>query len=170
MKSNLILIKKLFTLSSFGINQTSYTLQNISLQSDKYTLVRDSVDGRGHIHIFSNAKPQDKFRAEFIMESAHICFDQLIIALKSEKNIQIYNLETKQLLRSFDSPEEIEFFCWLTKEILGVVSATTVYQINYKSETQLRKIFSRNTELCASNFTVLSYIVDNDNIYHFYLS
>ena len=83
MESKPILIENLFTLPFFKNIQNGYTLKNTSLQSDKYTLIRDSVYGRGYIHVYNNDNTKISFKTGFYVESAHLCFDKLIIALKS---------------------------------------------------------------------------------------
>jgi hypothetical protein len=50
-----------------------------------------------------------------------------ILALKAGRQLQVFNIATKQKLKAHLMNEEVVFWKWLSKETLGVVTETAVF-------------------------------------------
>ncbi len=74
--------------------------------------------------------------------------------------LQIFNLDTKEKLRSIDFPEEIIFWRWLNESILGVVTRTSVYHVDITpGHEKEQKIFDRSGDLTEGQ--IIGYVLAN---------
>jgi clathrin heavy chain len=83
--------------------------------------------------IVDMANPLTPVRRQISADSALMCIDKKVIALKATiagtagDNLQVFNLDTKQKLKAHQMPESIEYWKWISPTQLGMVTATSVY-------------------------------------------
>lgn len=73
----------------------------------------------------------------------------MIIALKAQRTLQIFNLETKEKLKSHAMHEEVVFWKWISEKSLGLVTDTSVYHWDITDPNQPApvKMFERHANL-----------------------
>jgi hypothetical protein len=119
-------------LLSINVAQEFITFKNVSLESDKYLCIRET-GAQNMVVIVDMANPQAPVRRQISADSALMCVDKKVIALKATvagtagDNLQVFNLDTKQKLKAHQMPESIEFWKWITPTSLGLVTAASVY-------------------------------------------
>lgn len=77
-----------------------------------------------------------------------------IIALKSLRTLQIFNLEAKEKIKSHTTNEDVVFWKWISEKSLGLVTDTSVYHWDVMDPSQATpvKVFDRHMNLQASDF------------------
>jgi len=102
------------------------------MESDKYICIRET-GAQNQVVIVDMATPLTPARRQITADSALMCPDKKVIALKATTPgiagdaLQVFNLDTKTKLKSHQMPESVEFWKWITPNMLGLVTATSVY-------------------------------------------
>ncbi len=141
------------------------TFKNVTLESEKYIAVREA----GTLVIVDMAQPQAPARRQISAESAIMAPDRKVIALKAMvpgtpgDNLQVFNLDTKAKLKTFQMPETVEFWKWTTPNQLGLVTATSVYHWDIEGDptTGPVKVFDRTPNLQGAQ--IISYRTSPDS-------
>lgn len=90
--------------------------------------------------------------------------DSQIIALKAKvpetagDNLQIFNLASKQKLKSVQFSENVIYWRWVTASRIGLVTATSVYHWDLNGSDEPVKVFDRTSNL--QNTQIISYRID----------
>ncbi len=119
-------------LSSIGVAQDFISFKNVSMESDKYICVRET-GAQNTVVIVDMANPLSPARRQISADSALMCLDKKVIALKAVTpgtagdTLQVFNLDTKTKLKAYQMPETVEFWKWTSPTMLGLVTATAVY-------------------------------------------
>src|SRR5271168_3983784 len=101
-------------------------------------------------------------RRPITADSATMHPSQKIIALKAQRQLQIFNLDTKTKLKSHVMTEDVTFWKWISEKTIGLVTETTVYHWSIDSDSSgPTKVFDRNTNLQGSQ--IISYKVNSDD-------
>jgi clathrin heavy chain len=79
-----------------------------------------------------------------------------IIALRSGTTVQIFNLDAKQKLKSYNMPEPLVFWKWANASTLAMVTATAVYHWSVAGAEDPVKSFDRHQSLGA-NCQIINY-------------
>lgn len=79
-------------------------------------------------------------------------WNKMIIALKAQRTLQIFNLEAKEKLKSHTMQEDVVFWKWISERSLGLITETSVYHWDVFDPTQgaPTKVFDRhvNIQVC----------------------
>ena len=102
------------------------------MESDKFICVRET-GAQNSVVIVDMASPLSPLRRPITADSALMNPVSKVIALKatvagaSGDSLQIFNLEQKAKIKSFQITQPVVFWKWITNTKLGLVTATTVY-------------------------------------------
>lgn len=119
-------------LPAIGVGQEFISFKNTTMESDKYICVRET-GAQNTVVIVDMANPMAPARRPITADSALMCTDKKVIALKATTpgvagdTLQVFNLDTKQKLRTYQMPESVEYWKWITPTSLGLVTAASVY-------------------------------------------
>lgn len=119
-------------LPSIGVAQEFISFRNTTMESDKYICIRET-GAQNQVVIVDMATPLTPQRRQITADSALMCPDKKVIALKATTPglagdaLQVFNLDTKTKLKSHQMPESVEFWKWITPNMLGLVTASSVY-------------------------------------------
>ncbi len=72
---------------------------------------------------------------------------QKIIALKSARQLQIFNIEAKSKVKSHLMQEDVTFWKWISNTTLGIVTENAVYHWSMEGEAAPAKVFDRHVSL-----------------------
>jgi hypothetical protein len=142
-------------LPSINVAQEFITFKNVSLESDKYLCIRET-GAQNMVVIVDMANPQAPVRRQISADSALMCIDKKVIALKATvagtagDNLQVFNLDTKQKLKAHQMPESVEFWKWITPTSLGMVTATSVFHWDIEASGAARRRPPPGPCSCAS--------------------
>jgi clathrin heavy chain len=114
------------------VAQEFISFKNCSMESEKYVCIRET-GAQSQVVIVDMAAPMSPARRQITADSALMCLDKKVIALKAVTAgtpgdaLQVFNLDTKTKLKAHQMPEPVEFWKWISATQLGLVTATSVY-------------------------------------------
>jgi len=114
------------------VGQEFINFKSITMESDKYICVRES-GAQNQVVIVDMASPMSPSRRQITADSAIMCPDKKVIALKATTPgvagdaLQVFNLDTKSKLKAYQMPENVEFWKWTSSTQLGLVTTSSVY-------------------------------------------
>lgn len=85
-----------------------------------------------------------------------------ILALRSGKMIQMFNLDTKQKLKSHDMDSPIVFWKWTSANNLALVTGTSVHHWSASDQAAPAKMFDRHPTI-GPNTQIINYQVSPDS-------
>jgi len=101
-------------------------------------------------------------RRAITAEAAIMHPSQNIIALRSGTRVQIFNLDAKQKLKSYEMPEGVVFWKWANDSTLAVITATASYHCSLAGSEDPINVFERHQSL-GPNAQIINYQVSPDN-------
>ncbi|EPS71155.1 hypothetical protein M569_03602, partial [Genlisea aurea] len=141
-----ILMKEVLTLTSVGINPQFITFTHVTMESDKYICVRETSPQNSVVIVDMNM-PMQPLRRPITADSALMNPNNRILALKaqlpgtSQDHLQIFNIEAKSKMKSYQMPEQVVFWKWISPKMLGLVTQTSVYHWAIEGEGEPVKMF-----------------------------
>lgn len=102
------------------------------MESEKFICVRETAPSNSVV-IVDLANPLSPMKRPITADSALMNPTSKVIALKATvagaagDNLQIFNLEAKAKMKSFQIAQPVVFWKWISATKLGLVTATTVY-------------------------------------------
>merc|ERR1719321_535026 len=130
-----IVMQPVIDLSTVGVNAASFRVGNLTMESDKYISVKDSAqDGSGQVIVIDMANNNAVNKRPMKAEATLMSLSDNVIALKGKNDgqatghfVQVFNLDTKEKLGVYQSPENIVFWKWIGNRRLALISDKSVY-------------------------------------------
>lgn len=161
-----LVVQEKLMLPSIGVAQEFISFRNTTMESDKYICIRET-GAQNQVVIVDMATPLTPARRQITADSALMCPDKKVIALKATTPgiagdaLQVFNLDTKTKLKSHQMPESVEFWKWITPNMLGLVTATSVYHWDIQGAAEAPvKVFDRTPNLAGAQ--IISYRISPD--------
>lgn len=161
-----LVVQEKLMLPSIGVAQEFISFRNTAMESDKYICIRET-GAQNQVVIVDMATPLAPQRRQITADSALMCPDKKVIALKATTPgtpgdaLQVFNLDTKTKLKSHQMPESVEFWKWITPNMLGLVTATSVYHWDIQGAGDAPvKVFDRTPNLSGAQ--IISYRISPD--------
>ncbi|KHN31288.1 Clathrin heavy chain 1 [Glycine soja] len=158
-----ITMREALTLPSIGINPQFITFTHVTMESDKYICVRETAPQNSVVIIDMNMSNQP-LRRPITTDSALMNPNSRILALKAQlqgttqDHLQIFNIEMKAKMKSYQMPEQVVFWKWITPKLLGLVTQTSVYHWSIEGDSEPVKMFERTANL--ANNQIINYRCD----------
>ncbi|KZT70754.1 clathrin heavy chain [Daedalea quercina L-15889] len=138
-------------LSAIGVQPASISFQTLTLESDHFICVREKVGEQNQVVIVDLADANNVLRRPITADSAIMHPNQKILALKAGRTLQIFNLETKQKVKSHVNAEDVVFWKWISESTIGMVTDSAVYHWTMSDATSPpQKIFDRHPSLVGA--------------------
>ncbi|KZT27788.1 clathrin heavy chain 1 [Neolentinus lepideus HHB14362 ss-1] len=147
-------------LSSLGIQPTSISFQTLTLESDHFICVREKVNEQNQVVIIDLVDANNVLRRPITADSAIMHPQQKILALKAGRTLQVFNIETKQKVKSYVNNEDIVFWKWISETTLGLITDTAVYHWSISDQANPQKIFDRHPTLAGAQ--IINYRASSD--------
>lgn len=158
-----ITMKEVLTLPSLGINPQFITFTHVTMESDKYICVRETSPANSVVIIDMNM-PMQPLRRPITADSALMNPNSRILALKAQipgstqDHLQIFNIEMKAKMKSYQMPEQVVFWKWITPKMLGLVTQTSVYHWSLEGDAEPARMFDRTGNLTGNQ--IINYRCD----------
>ncbi|CAI5466783.1 unnamed protein product [Closterium sp. Yama58-4] len=148
-----IVWKEALSLTNLGVNQRFINFTHVTMESEKYICVRETAPSNSVV-IIDMAMPMQPLRRPFTADSALINPDSKILALKAlikgTNQMRILDIEARAEFKSYRMPEKIVYWKWISNEVLGLVTLTSVYHWSIEGEVKPVKMFERTANLNGS--------------------
>uniref|UniRef100_A0A914HD52 Clathrin heavy chain n=1 Tax=Globodera rostochiensis TaxID=31243 RepID=A0A914HD52_GLORO len=155
-----IRLQELFSLQKAGINPDNISFGNVTMESDKYIVVREIVGDSAQVVILDVSNPSELTRRPVSADSALMNPVSKILALKSGKTLQIFDLEQKAKVKTHVANEDVVFWKWINPETIGIVTDAFVYHWALAGESAPVKMFERHSTL--ANVQIINYRSDHE--------
>ncbi|KAK4798250.1 hypothetical protein SAY86_030576 [Trapa natans] len=159
-----IIMKEALTLPSIGINPQFITFTHVTMESERYICVRETAPQNSVVIIDMNM-PNQPLRRPITADSALMNPNSKILALKAQlpgttqDHLQVFNIELKAKIKSFQMPEQVVFWKWITPKLLGIVTQSSVYHWSIEGDSEPLKMFERTANLV--NNQIINYRCDS---------
>ena len=132
------------------------------MESDQYICVRETVDNKTQVHVFSMLDYSTIMKRPITADSTIMHPTSQILALKAGRQLQIFNTEMKARIKSHTMNDDIIFWKWINNDMLGLVSESCVYhwQLEGGDAASPVKVFDRGANL--SGCQIVNYRVSSD--------
>lgn len=158
MASNLpIKFQELLQLTNVGISPDAIGFATLTMESPKYICIREQQQEKSAVVIIDMANPTQPIRRSISADSVIMCPDKYVLALKAGQQLQVFNMETKQQLKSHQMSEPVVFWKWINGNTIGLVTANAVYHWSLDGGSP-QKVFDRHNSL--SDCQIINYRAD----------
>ncbi|KAJ7636025.1 hypothetical protein DFH06DRAFT_1219759 [Mycena polygramma] len=148
-------------LTSVGVQPASISFQTLTLESDHFICVREKVNEQNQVVIIDLADANNVLRRPISAESAIMHPTQKILALKAGRTLQIFNIDTKQKVKSHVNDADVVFWKWVSDTTIGMVTESSVFHWTIADQTSPpQKIFDRHPTLSGAQ--IINYRVTPD--------
>ncbi|CAH7670842.1 clathrin, heavy polypeptide [Phakopsora pachyrhizi] len=148
-------------LTSLGVQPASIGFNTLTMESERYVCVREEVNGAKQVIIVDLSDANNVMRRPISAESAIMHPVQKVIALRAQRQLQIFNIEIKQKVKSHLMSEDVTFWKWINDSTLAIVTETSVFHwAALDSTSQPVKAFDRNATL--SGHQIINYRASPD--------
>ncbi|WFD29954.1 Clathrin heavy chain [Malassezia sp. CBS 17886] len=147
-------------LSELGIAPENISFATVTLESEKFVCVRENTAAGSAVTIVDLNDVTNITRRPMSADSALMNPVEKILALKSQRQLQIFNLDTKAKLKSHTMHQDVIFWRWISQSTLGIVSDTAVYHWNLDSDAPPQKVFDRHASLADTQ--IINYRASDD--------
>ena len=141
----------------------------MTLESDHFICVREKVNEQNQVVIVDLADANNIMRRPITADSAIMHPKQKILALKGMKNfhfienllnlvirtlaqrqLQVFNIDTKQKVKSHMMNEDVIFWRWISDSAVGLVTDTSVFHWSINDQNAPQKVFDRHASLVGA--------------------
>lgn len=127
MSEHPIVFQEHVQLQSLGINQASIGFNKLTMESEKFICVRESINDVNSVVIVDLNDLGNVIRRSISADSAIMHPMKKVIALKAERELQVFDLEAKVKLASCQTQDTVVFWKWVSSTKLGLVTETACY-------------------------------------------
>eukprot|EP00033_Pygsuia_biforma_P001350 GCRY01001529.1.p1 GENE.GCRY01001529.1~~GCRY01001529.1.p1 ORF type:complete len:1614 (+),score=231.96 GCRY01001529.1:130-4971(+) len=160
MSSVPISLQEITDLSKLDISREFFKFNSVTLESDKFLCVRENAQDKLNV-VIVDLNDLSLSRRKMQADSVIMNPSTRVLALRSEKQLQIFNIEMKSKMKSFMSSEEIVFWKWISVNTLGFVTPNAVFHWSMEGTSEPKKVFDRHSSLVGHQ--ILNYQVDPSN-------
>jgi clathrin heavy chain len=121
-------------LPNVGINPQFISFNSLTMESEKYICVREEVNGQVQVVIIDMATPTEPQRRPITAESAIMNPVSKVIALKAGNYLQIFNMEMKSKMKSFQLTDPVVFWKWISPATVAMVTGSGVFHWSMEGE------------------------------------
>ncbi|KAG2734205.1 hypothetical protein G9P44_002211 [Scheffersomyces stipitis] len=152
---------ELTQLTSLGIQQSSLDSKSTTLESDHYVCVRESGPSGNTVAIIDLKNNNEVTRKNMSADNAILHPSQFVISLRANgTTLQIFNLGTKQKLKSFSLAEPVVFWKWISDEYLGLVTGSSIYYWNIFDGTDNGPVKLSERHDSLNNSQIINFVAE----------
>ncbi|EEB11299.1 clathrin heavy chain, putative [Pediculus humanus corporis] len=151
-------------LTKVGINQNSVSFGTLTMESDKFICVRETIGETSQVVIIDMNDVSNPIRRPISADSAIMNPASKVIALKgkagaeAQKTLQIFNIEMKSKMKAHAMTDDVIFWKWISLNTLALVTESSVYHWSMEGDSTPQKMFDRHSSLNACQ--IINYRTD----------
>lgn len=154
---------QLAQLTQLGIQQQSLDFKSTTLESDRYICVRESTQQGNTVAIIDAQNNFEVTRKNMTADNAIMHPTENVIALRANGTaLQVFNLGTKQRLKSHTLEQPVVLWKWLTNEVLGLVTASTIYTWNIFDGTNDGPVKLTDRHHTLNSCQIINFVAEPD--------
>eukprot|EP01135_Chromosphaera_perkinsii_P003336 Nk52_evm36s240 gene=Nk52_evmTU36s240 len=130
------------------------------MESDKFICVREKVGDQTQVVIVEMSDPQNPTRRPISADSAIMNPQSKVIALKAGKMLQIFNIELKSKMKSYQLTDDVVYWRWISVNTIAMVTENSVFHWSIDGSSDPVKVFDRHPSL--NGCQIINYRTDVD--------
>lgn len=156
---------ELAQLTSLGISASSLDFRSTTLESDHYVCVRETGASGNTVAIIDLHDNNNVTRKNMSADNAIMHLDQNVISLRANgTTIQIFNLGTKQRLKSHTMEEPVVFWKWLTADVLGLVTGLAIFSWSIFDGSNNGPVKLTDRHHSLNNAQIINFVAEPTNL------
>eukprot|EP00590_Aulacoseira_subarctica_P006793 CAMPEP_0172414528 /NCGR_PEP_ID=MMETSP1064-20121228/1169_1 /TAXON_ID=202472 /ORGANISM="Aulacoseira subarctica , Strain CCAP 1002/5" /LENGTH=1718 /DNA_ID=CAMNT_0013151243 /DNA_START=102 /DNA_END=5258 /DNA_ORIENTATION=+ len=152
-----VVVSEAVNLQQLGVPETCIKHGSTTMQSDKWIVCVEP----SQVTMVDLANNAQVTRRPIQAEAAIMNPASAILALRSGTTLQIFNLELKSKMKSFNMSEPVVFWRWTSPSNLALVTAVSVYHWPISGDAPPTKVFDRHSNM-PPNVQIINYQVSPD--------
>lgn len=152
---------EVLNLTSLGVQADYVKFGTTTMESDKYICVCEQVNGQANVVIVDMSAGNQVQRRPINAEAAIMNPVSKVIALRSENQLQIFNMELRAKMKSHLMSEAVVFWRWISVNTIALVTATAVFHWSLEGDSAPTKMFDRHASLGAGT-QIINYDASDD--------
>jgi clathrin heavy chain len=159
-------VNDVLTFTGIGIDPQFASLTNSALSKDKYLCVREENGAESQVAIVDLQAGNQVTRHRMKADAAVMHPSRNIIALRGANILQVFDLDTRQKLKSFNVPDGmvVSFWQWIDNDTLVIVAGGNVLHWSLSGGANPSGVFQLLPQFAQAQ--ILSYSVSHDNNWH----
>jgi len=153
-----VIFSEALNLQQLGVPEASIKHGLTTMESDKWIICVEP----SQVTMIDLRNGAQVTRRPIQAEAAIMNPEQNILALRSGTTLQIFNLDAKAKMKSYNMPEPLVFWKWTSPSNLALVTGTAVYHWALDAQSAPVKVFDRHATLGA-NTQIINYKVSPDS-------
>lgn len=154
---------ELTQLTQLGIQESSLDFKSTTLESDRYVCIRETGANGNTVAIVDLKNNNEVTRKNMSADNAIMHPSEFVISLRANgTTVQIFNLGTKQRLKSFTMDTPVVFWKWLDEKHLGLITASSIYYWNIFDGTNDGPIKLTERHHTLNNCQIINIVADSD--------
>ncbi|VEU20797.1 DEKNAAC101690 [Brettanomyces naardenensis] len=151
-------------LQPLGINPAAFNFMSTTLQSDHYVCCRETTGPKNTVAIVDLKNNNQLTRKSMSADSVIMNPAEFTIALRANgTTLQVFNLGSKQRLKSNVMHEPIIFWQWLNDNEIGLVSANNIYLWNVLDGTDNGPVQLTSRHVSLANCQLTQMVTNYDS-------
>ncbi|KAI8968277.1 hypothetical protein BDF20DRAFT_827793 [Mycotypha africana] len=143
-------------LQNLGVNAASIAFTTLTMESDRFICVREQFNNQNQVVIIDLQNNNEITRRPITADSVIMHPTAKVMALKAQRQLQVFNLELKTKLKSHMMAEDVVFWKWLDNKTIGLVTANHVYQWSIEGESAPQRLFDRHVSLQGEGVQIIN--------------
>ncbi|KAF1331725.1 Clathrin heavy chain, partial [Globisporangium splendens] len=153
---------EVLNLGALGVNPDYVKFGTTTMESDKFVCVCEQVNGQASVVIVDLSAGNSVQRRPINAEAAIMNPVSKVIALRSENQLQIFNMELRAKMKSHLMNEPVVFWRWVSVNLIALVTGSAVYHWSIEGDSAPVKVFDRHANL-GPGTQIISYEASHDN-------
>lgn len=153
-----IVFNEALNLQSLGVPEASIKHGLTTMESDSWIICVES----SQVTMVDLKNGGQVTKRNISAEAAIMNPTSNVLALRSGSTVQIFNLDAKQKMKSYNMPEGVVYWKWANPSTLAMVTATSVYHWAMSGSEDPVKVFDRHQSLGA-NCQIINYQFSPDS-------
>ena len=157
-----ITTSEVLTFQQIGVDPQFANISNTSLSQDKFLCIREVTDQDSFVVIVDLQANNNVTRHKMKADTAVMHPSKNIIALRGASVLQVFDLNQRQRLKSFQLPEGqvVNYWKWIDEDTLAFVAGGSVYHWQLSSQANPVNVFQLQQQLASG--TIMNYSVSHD--------
>ncbi|KAJ1460266.1 hypothetical protein M885DRAFT_459036 [Pelagophyceae sp. CCMP2097] len=153
---------EVLNLPSLGVSAPCIKFGSCSMESDKFITVCDSSSGSSQVFIIDLANGNSVTKRPISAEAAIMNPVSKVLALRAGTQLQIFNLELRAKMKSYNLVEACVFWRWTSPTNIALVTPTAVFHWSIDGTSDPVKVFDRHATL-SEGTQIIGYQVSPDD-------
>ena len=154
---------ELAQLTLLGIQPNSLDFKSTTLESDHYVCVREQGPQGNTVAIIDLYNNGEVTRKNMTADNAIMHTSEFVICLRANgTTLQIFNLGSKQRLKSYTMDEPVVYWKWLDSQHLGLVTASSIFYWSIFDGSNNGPIKLSDRHHSLNNCQIINFVAEPD--------